>query len=212
MGVQILASVVYICIQAASSSISVEARMECDSHADTSVVGKNSLMFHDYGRPVRVSGYHPRDGVKECRTVSAAVAYDHPQTGQVYILIINQAIEIPHLENHLLCPMQCRVNGVRVNDVPNILVDNPDTTTHASGVPDPIDKSNMLYLPLSSSGVTSYFHCRKPTTAEFDNEESHPRIKLTAEEPLWDPGSDNYSSSEDCMVDLMERVVCRERF
>ena len=73
---------------------------------------------------------------------------------------------------------------------------------------DPIDKSNMLYLPLSISGVTSYFHCHKSTTSEFDDEESHHRIELTAEEPLWDPGSDNYSYSEDRMVDFMGRIVC----
>ena len=109
MGVQILAPVVSIRIQAASSSINGETRMECGSHADTSVVRKNSLVIHDYGRPARVSGYDPRDGVKECRTVSAAVAYDHPHTGQVYISIINQVIKLPHLENHLLYPIQCRI-------------------------------------------------------------------------------------------------------
>jgi hypothetical protein len=28
-------------------------------------------------------------------------------TGKVYHLVINQAVHIPHLDHHLLCPMQC---------------------------------------------------------------------------------------------------------
>ena len=112
------------------------------------------------------------------------------------MMIINQAIYIPHLDNHLLCPMQCRVNGVRVNDIPIFLVEDPDETTHAIGVPDPNNERNYIYFPFSISGVTSYFHCRKPVTAEFEDEEGCPRIELRAEEPLWDPGSDTYSSHE----------------
>ena len=96
-GTSQLAPVFSIQIQAASSSEHGDTRMECDSHADTSVVGSNCLIIHDYERPVRVFGYDPNDGAKDYRTVTAAVAYDHPQTGQVYMLVINQAIEVPHL-------------------------------------------------------------------------------------------------------------------
>jgi hypothetical protein len=103
-----LAPVYSIRIQAASSSMCGETRVECDSHADTSVVGKEALIIHDYWRPVSVYSYDKDNGCKEYCTVSAAVAYDHPQTGQAYMLVINQAIEIPHLQNHLVCPMQCR--------------------------------------------------------------------------------------------------------
>lgn len=43
-----VAPVYSIHIQAASSSIDGETMMECDSHAVTSVVGKNALIIHDY--------------------------------------------------------------------------------------------------------------------------------------------------------------------
>ena len=104
-GTASLAPVYSICIRAASSSICGETRVECDSHADTSVVGKEALIIHDYGWPVSVYSYDKEDGCKEYCTVSAGVAYDNPQIGQVYLLVINPAIEIPHLHHHLLCPM-----------------------------------------------------------------------------------------------------------
>ena len=65
------------------------------------------------------------------RIVSAAIAYDRLDNGETIILVINQAIEIPTMENNLLCLMQMRVNGVSVNDTPKVLVDSPDESTHA---------------------------------------------------------------------------------
>ena len=155
-GTRQISPVFSIQIQAANSSFGGETRMECDSHADTSVVGKNCLIVHDFERPVKVSGYDPKDGAKEYRTVTGVVAYDHPQTGQTYMLVVNQAIEVPHLQNHLLCPMQCRMNGVKTNKLPKFLAETPDKTTHAVQVVDPLSES-PLYIPMPLFGITSYF-------------------------------------------------------
>ncbi len=57
--------------------------------------------------------------VKPFQTVSGVVAYDDPQTGRMLHLIINLVIHIPHLDHHLLCPMQCHVNDMTVNNLPN---------------------------------------------------------------------------------------------
>ncbi len=84
-----------------------ETTLELDSHADTCVLGHDALILLDYNRPVRVEGYDPSLGTKTYATVSRVLAYDDPVTGKVYHLVINQAIDIPHLNHHLLCPMQC---------------------------------------------------------------------------------------------------------
>ncbi len=84
--------------------------LELDSHADTCVLGHDALIFLDYDRPVIVEGYDPSLSTKTYATVSGALSYDDPVTGEVYHLVINQAIHIPHLNHHLLCPMQCQVN------------------------------------------------------------------------------------------------------
>ncbi len=83
-----------------------ETTLELDSQADTCVLGRDALIPLDYNRPVIVEGYDPSLGTKTYATVSGVLAYDDPVTGEVYHLVINQAIHIPHLNHHLLCPMQ----------------------------------------------------------------------------------------------------------
>ncbi len=84
-----------------------ETTLELDLDADTCVLGHDALIVLDYNRPVIVEGYDPSLGTKTYATVSGVLAYDDPVTGVVYHLVINQAIHIPHLDHHLLCPMQC---------------------------------------------------------------------------------------------------------
>ena len=83
---------------------------------------KTTLLIHDYDRPVKVHGYD--DGVREieaCRTVSAVIVYDHPESGYTYMLVLHQAILITQMENKLLCPLQMRDNDVRVNYEPKFM-------------------------------------------------------------------------------------------
>jgi hypothetical protein len=84
-----------------------ETTLELDSDADTCVLSHGALIFLDYDRPVIVEGCDPALGTKTYPTVSGGLVYDDPQTGEVYHLVINQAIHILHLDHHLLCPMQC---------------------------------------------------------------------------------------------------------
>ena len=108
-----------------------QTTLELDSHADTCVVGKDVLLISDFDRPVDVRGYDHSLGSQRYQTVSAVLKYVHPYTGTTYHLVINQAIHIPHLTHHLLCPMQCRVNDVIVNDLPKFLDPNPTDTSHS---------------------------------------------------------------------------------
>ena len=107
--------------------------MELDSHADTSVVGRDTaLLIHDYETPVRVPGYNEDGGGRSnCHIVSAVVAYDHPASGEVYMLVIHQTILIPDMLNNLLCPMQLRDHGLTVNDEPKYMALIPMDDHHA---------------------------------------------------------------------------------
>ena len=73
------------------------------------------------------------------------------------MLVFNQAIYAPHLEHHLLCPMQCRLNHVKITEVPKFLVNDPDEFTHAIAVEDLSGEQDPLIIPLLINGVTSYF-------------------------------------------------------
>ncbi len=137
-----------------------DTTLELDSHADTCVLGCDALILLDYDRPVIVEGYDPSLGTKTYATVSGALAYDDPVTGEVYHLVINQAIHIPHLDHHLLCPMQCQVNDVIVNNTPTFLTSDSTDHTHALTIIDPHQPAQTVILRLALQGVTSLLNVR----------------------------------------------------
>lgn len=196
------------CIQSATKSNdpTYETTLELDSHADTCVLGRHALITLDHNRPVAVMGYDESLGTKTYKTVSGVVAYTDPKTGRTLHLIINQAIHVPHLDHHLLCPMQCRVNDVIVDETPKFLATRPTDQTHALTVPDPDDPSQMLTLPLSLRGVTSLLHVRNVTADDFYNDEI-PRIDLTSETLTWDPSTTAYEEQENGMTDHSGAIV-----
>jgi hypothetical protein len=155
-----------------------ETTLELDSHANTCVLGCDALTILDYNRPVSVVGYDLRS--KTYQTVSGVVAYDDPQTRRTLHLIINQAIHIPHLNHHLLCPMQCRVNDVSVNNLPKFLAADPTDQTHALTLTDPNNPLQLVILPLTLRGVTLLLNVRSVTIDEF-NSHDYLRIHLTSD-------------------------------
>ena len=99
------------------------------------------------------------------------------------------------LVNHLLCPMQCHLNGVQINEVPKFLAEIPSETTHAIELVDPFYATQPLIIPLKLNGATSYFDVYSPSIAEYEDEDI-PKIYLTAEESPWDPSTSGYSEQE----------------
>ena len=119
--------------------------MDLDVHADNTVLGDCCVLIHDIGRKVDVSGFSTALGSIELPIVSGAVAYDHPITGKDYILVFHQAIYCRQMDNHLICPMQCRVNGVVINNTPKMCIPNPDDSTHSIEVADPLDQQQQNF-------------------------------------------------------------------
>ena len=97
-----------------ASVASSKPKVELDSHADTCVVGDKCLIIHDHNKPVNVYSYSPKDVNRNAKTVYAAVGYQDPQIGNVFISMIKKATHINGLDNHLLCPMQCHLNDVHM--------------------------------------------------------------------------------------------------
>ena len=183
-----------------------ETTLDLDSHADTSILGWDTLIILDHDRPVTVQGYDPSLGSKTYRTVSRVLANDNPYSGETYHLVIHQAIHIPHLDHHLLCPMQCRVNDVTVNDLPKFLATDPTENTHALTLPDPDFPTRTITLPLELRGVISSLNVWKPTPDQW-NSENYKRLILTSETLTWDPLTTDYEEQEKAMSDFSGRVV-----
>ena len=143
---------------------------------------------------MRVQAYNEDVGEQSnWRIVSAVVAYDHPATGEVYMLVIHQAILIPGMPNNLLCPMQLRDHGLAVNDEPKYMALNPTDDHHAISFRDQkTPRGEPLRIPLELHGVTSFFPSRKPTKDEYENTHDSLCVELTAESPDWDPSSNRF--------------------
>ena len=162
-------------------------KVELDSHADTCCVGKNVLIVNETHRTVNVTPFLQSLGtVRRVPIVTAAIAYDDPRSGEVFILIIHQALHFTNMNHCLVCPMQLRLNDVVVNEQPKFLTHQPTEKDHAIIAED-------LLIPLELSGVTSFFPARKPTGQEY-NQCTH--IELTSPEPEWKPHDVQYSEQE----------------
>jgi hypothetical protein len=73
-----------------------ESNTDLDLHADQSLLGSNTLVIHDFNKPVNVIRYNTRRPMMHSlHTISGALAYDCPNTGATFILIVHQAIHNP---------------------------------------------------------------------------------------------------------------------
>ena len=176
-----------------------ETWTKLDSHADTCVVGKSSFIVHDYDRKVNVTGYDPsQPTAQSLRFVSAALAYDDPKSGEVIILVLNQAISVHHLKHNLVSPFQMSLNDVKVNDTPRFLTESPTDETHTFIVPGAFGIEDELVIPLEVHGVSSVFPTWKPTTHEYDTCDC--RYELTYGAPDFDPSDPSFAHAEEAMT------------
>ena len=169
---------------------------------------KTALLIHDYARPVQVHRYDEGIGKTEAfRTVRAVISYEHPDSGDKYMLVLNQAIPIPQMENNLLCPLQIRDNDVRVNDKLKFMVLTPTYNHHAIVICGIYQDQQPLNIPLSIKGVISYFPSRKPMWEEYEGSEPELRIDMTVEEPEWDPRTTRFKSQEESMTYSVGKLI-----
>jgi hypothetical protein len=133
--------------------------------------------------------FHPHyQSMLDVPVVQAATAYTDPESGETFILVVNQALYLGEdLRTTLLNPNQMRSNGIIVDDCPKHLVFNPPMATHSIYVP-----HHNLRIPLELNGIISGFQSHYPSIQELEN---CLWIELTSEEE-WDPHSREFSERE----------------
>ena len=129
-------------------------RLELDSHADKACIGSDCCIIAYTEKVCQITPFHPGyETIKDVPIVQAATAYTDIETGNTFILIINEALYMGDtLQSSYLNPNQMRCHGVIVDDIPRHLAPNPSTATHSIYVP-----SLNLHIPLSLDGIISYF-------------------------------------------------------
>lgn len=169
----------------------ITAKAELDSHADTTVAGSACKLLELTEQSCDVFPYSEQyEPIANVPIAKVATAYDHPQTGETFILVFGQVLYMPDtLEHSLLCPNQLRANGVRVDDIPRHLSQD-GKSTHSIYFP-----NEQVSLPLRLKGVISYLETRYPTHDELQNCQW-----LTAtSDAVWDPYSDSFAEQEEIM-------------
>ena len=153
---------------------------ELDSHANMVVVGKHCHILAKTGRHVNVNPFMPTYKALKAPIVDAAIQYDCPYDGKLYILIIRGAIHVPSMTNNLVLPFVLREVGIVVNDKAKIQTVNPTNDDHVI-----IFKETGFWIPLALWRVFSYFATVKPT--EETLHEGNDVYILTPE--TWHPHS-----------------------
>jgi hypothetical protein len=92
----------------------VYSQLELDSHADTIICGSNCIVMHFTGKYCDVSPYTDAyEAMKSVPIIQAVTAYDNPETGEISIIILNEAIWMDDKMDHTLVnPNQLRAFGL----------------------------------------------------------------------------------------------------
>jgi hypothetical protein len=158
------------------------------------VVGRHCFVIQETGRQADVSPFSPEyESLKQVDNVDAAVLYECPYTGKEAILVIQNALHMPAMDNNLIPPFIMREAGLIVNDVPKIQVNNPTEDHHSIVFPE-----GEFRIPLSLWGVFSYFPSSAPTRAQMEECENVYRLTPDGE---WNPNTNVYSMNKENMVD-----------
>ena len=181
-------------VMVASFSIgsSAESRTDLDSHANMPVVGREAYVLADLGKTRDVFPFSPDYKPLKVPMVDAALKYECPFDGKVYILVIRNALYVPSMDYNLIPPFMMREAGLIVKDTPKIQVEEPSEDDHAISFPE-----TGLRIPLSLNGTFSYFPTSKPSVEELVEPEEVYMLTPTT----WNPHSDVYARNEEAMLD-----------
>ena len=175
-----------------SKSGVVYGQCELDSHADTIAAGANCTVLHYTGKECSVVPY--RDDYKSVTVpvASVATAWQSPVTGEVYILVFNEALWMgDSMSNSLINPNQLRHFGVHVQDDPS--------SRRPLSI---ISEDGEFAMELQREGTIVQFQTYTPTQNEL---ESCPHIHLSSSHP-WDPTKVEFSSTPHSLEEEVERV------
>ena len=173
-----------------TSNVRTYGRCELDSHADTNVAGSNCVILQYTGKECDVSPYRDDyEAISNVPIVHAATAWQSPNTGQTYILVINESLwmgdKMPH---SLLNPNQLRHFGTKVQDDP--------TSDHPLSI---IAEDNEFCMELDMEGTIIFANTHTPTESEL---QACPHITLSSPHP-WDPHTVTFPG---CKLTLEESV------
>ena len=124
--------------------------------------------------------------------MDAVIAYDCPQSGQTYLLVVRNALCVPSMEDNLIPPFILREAGWVLYDTPRINCNVPSAEDRSL-----FDENTGLRIPFTLDGTFSVFKLRSLTNEEIKNGEDFETVFLTLDAKKWDPYDKSYKHNED---------------
>lgn len=175
-----------------------DSRTELDSHANMPVLGRNSYVISHTGKTADVSPFSPEYEPMSIPIVDGAIRYECPYSGETYILVVRNALNVPAMNNNLIPPFMMREAGVIVHDTAKIHANDPTENDHSIYF-----RETGFRIPLSLWGVFSYFPTSRPTVEEMNASDNV--YLLTPER--WNPHHSAYAINEDNMLDANGNII-----
>ena len=132
--------------------------MEMDTHADTCVLGINFVILEYSGRVCDVYPYsQDYEAIKDIPIVRGATAVQDQDTGETYILVINEGLWYGNRMHHSL---------INPNQLRHFQIDVCDNPYDKGGmhITDPVSK---VSIPLLSKGTIVYADSHAPSEKEL---------------------------------------------
>ena len=186
-------------------AVDESAQCELDTRADTICAGKNFHALAFTGQSCNVKGFHDSfDLLKNIPVARVATAVRNAESGQTYILIVNEALYFgPSMDHSLINPNQIRKYGIPV-------CDDPFDRDRDFGI-----SHDDLFIPFDTAGSTVFFETYCPSDEEL---QSCQHIELTDGDTEWNPTSvklsqvstvePNCVSDYPCETDMVLNSIC----
>jgi len=169
-----------------------DGRVEINSHVDTFVASRNCIPLQFTERVCDVMPYSDDYKAKEGVPIATVATGYTTANNDRYILIINEAIWLPELENSLANPNQFRDFGIEVQD-------NPYATQ-----PMIIKSADEPFAAcFRSQGTTIFMDSSTPTFKDLDE---FPHIVLTSPSP-WNPEDVQFPGLSNLEIEEIEQTV-----
>jgi hypothetical protein len=176
-------------MEAKIEDVNTEGRLELDTHVDTCVAGVNTVVLDLTGKHASVTPFceDEYELITEIPIATVATFYDCPDTGRVWVLIINEELYFwSKMTNTTHCQNQLWQHGIIIEDCSRQF---DQSSSHRIFIP-----SHDIRLPLSLNGIISGLAITQPMDAELEDFSLH--IEMTSREE-WNPYSIHYALAEE---------------
>ena len=154
-----------------------------DAHANMAVIGKQAFVFSHSGQydNMQVLAEEVK-GLPTAPIVDAVIAYDHPFSGETYILVVRNALCVPTMEINLMPFVILREAGFILNDTQQMHCDEPSVEGLSL-----FDEESGLKISFTLNEMLSVVASQPLDEQEVASAENYQTVFLTPDSNSWDP-------------------------